>query len=86
MDRYCFLRYHLEKLTIKRNKTMREKTVRFLHLSLLPLCAAVLIKPIPMDLALNIVVIINFAVTALLVAYVSLSKVEHWDVEWGAYC
>ena len=36
--------------------------------------ATAIIKPIPLDLALNSVVIINVVVTALLVAYVGLSK------------
>ena len=36
--------------------------------------ATALIRPIPLDLALNTVVIINVAVTALLVVYISLSK------------
>ena len=36
--------------------------------------ATSLIMPIPLDLALNTAVIINVAVTALLVAYVALSK------------
>jgi len=36
--------------------------------------ATAVIKPIPLDLALNTVVITNIAVTALLVVYVSLSK------------
>ncbi len=36
--------------------------------------ATALIQPIPLDLALNAVLIINFAVTALLFTYISLSK------------
>jgi cation:H+ antiporter len=36
--------------------------------------ATALIMPIPLDLALNTAVIVNVAVTALLVAYVALSK------------
>jgi len=36
--------------------------------------ATALIMPIPLDLALNLAVIVNVAVTALLVAFVMLSK------------
>ena len=46
--------------------------------------ATVLIKPVPLDLALNTVVIINIAVTALLVAYVLFSKKKILSRPFGA--
>lgn len=46
--------------------------------------ATALIKPVPLDLALNTVVIINIAVTALLVAYVLLSKKKTLGRPFGA--
>ncbi|MGD8543188.1 MAG: hypothetical protein PVI39_12915 [Desulfobacteraceae bacterium] len=38
--------------------------------------ATALIKPVPLDLALNMAIIINFAVTALLLTYVGFSRTK----------
>jgi cation:H+ antiporter len=46
--------------------------------------ATAIIKPIPLDLALNTVVIINVAVTALLVVYAGLSKNKQLGRPMGA--
>ena len=47
--------------------------------------ATALIKPIPLNLALNTVVVINVAVTALLVVYISLSKSKTLGRLMGAF-
>ena len=47
--------------------------------------ATALIKPIPLNLALNTVVAINVAVTALLVVYISLSKSKTLGRLMGAF-
>ena len=47
--------------------------------------ATAVIKPIPLDLVLNTVVITNISVTALLVAYVSFSKHKTLGRLMGAF-
>lgn len=46
--------------------------------------ATALIKPVPLDLAMNSVVVINIAVTALILTYVGLSKSKTMGRGFGA--